>query len=60
MPDEKVKGKRKFTVALLALGMSFALALFGILAGSEWVTTVGLILALYGAANGFEHFTNGK
>ncbi len=57
MPDEKVKGKRKFVVALLALGMSFALALVGILAGSEWVTAIGLILGLYGAANVGEHFS---
>jgi hypothetical protein len=40
--------------------MSFVLALAGILAGSEWVTALGLIVGLYGAANVGEHFTNGK
>jgi len=55
MADEKVKGKRKFTVALLALVMSFVLALAGILAGEQWVVAVGLVVGLYGAANVGEH-----
>ena len=57
MADDKVRGKRKFTVALLALVMSFVLALADILAGSEWVTALGLIIGLYGAANVGEHFS---
>ena len=57
MPNEKVKGKRKFTIALLALAMSFVLALSGIIAGSEWVTAIGFIIGLYGAANVGEHFS---
>ncbi len=50
-----MKGTRKFTVALLALGMSFVLALIGTLDGSEWVMAVGLVVGLFGAANVGEH-----
>jgi len=46
-----IRGQRKFVIALLALLCSFALALVGKMTGSEWVTAVGLVVGLYGAAN---------
>jgi len=53
------KGNRKFIVALIALVMSFVLALVGVLAGEHWVTTIGLIVGLFGAANVGEHVAKG-
>ena len=39
-----------FTIALLALTMTFVLAVCGIVSGGNWVTGVGLIVGLYGGA----------
>ena len=58
--NDKLRGKRKFVVALLALCMSFVLALAGILAGGQWVTAIGFVVGLYGAANVGEHFTSNE
>ncbi len=44
-------GRRKFTIALLALLLSCLLALLGKIDGTAWTTAVGLTLGLYGAAN---------
>lgn len=54
-------GRRKFTIALLALALTFTLALLRIVAGGEWVTAVGLIVGLYaGAEMGETVFRNGE
>ena len=48
--DGLLYGRRKFTIALLALTMTFVLAVCGIVSGGNWVTGVGLIVGLYGGA----------
>jgi len=50
MIDGLLYGRRKFTIALLALIMTFVLAFCGIVSGGNWVTAVGLIVGLYGGA----------
>ena len=55
-----IKGNRKFTVAMTALGMGFALALLGHLTGSEFVTLAGLVVGLFGGANAVVHATGGE
>ena len=53
-------GRRKFTIALLALALTFTLALLRIVSGGEWVTAVGLTVGLYaGAEMGETAFKNG-
>jgi len=44
-------GKRKFTIALLALILTFVLALIGVVDGSNWMMSVAAIVGLY---SGFE------
>lgn len=39
---------------MTALGMSFVLALTGVVDGSNWVAVTGLIVGLYGAAEAYE------
>lgn len=54
---EKLKaifGKRKFTVALLALFMSFGLAVAGRIDGGNWQWCVTAIVGLYGAVEAAE------
>jgi len=48
--------KRKFLVAVIALVMSFILALMGILEGSQWPLTVAAIVGLYGGSEAAEGF----
>ena len=43
-------GRRKFTIALLALVMSFVGLAFGWLDGGQWVTAIGLDIGLYSGA----------
>lgn len=52
--------RRKFTVAIVALCMSFALGLVQVLDGGQWVTAIGLILALYGGAEAWEGAQHAK
>ena len=47
-------GKRKFTIALLALFMTFFLALIEVVDGGNWMGTVGFIVGLYGGAEAAE------
>lgn len=49
-----VERKRKFTIAALALVMSFVLALTGTVDGGNWVAAVGLIVGLYSGAEALE------
>ena len=58
--NNSIRGNRKFTVALLSLTMSFVLALLGKITGDNWVWVVGAILALFGAANAFVHYTGAQ
>jgi len=51
------KGSRKLIVALVALTMSFILALAGILEGPQWVPTVGFVVGLFSASNLGEYFS---
>jgi len=51
-------GKRKFTIALTALVMTFILALLEIVDGGNWVGAVSFIVGLYAgfeAAEGAAH-----
>lgn len=43
-------GRRKFTIALLALVASFVGLAFRWLDGAQWVTAIGLIIGLYSGA----------
>ena len=45
-----LRGKRKFTVAVMALCMGFVLTLLGRMVGAEFVTLAGLVMGLYGFA----------
>lgn len=47
--------KRKFVIAFTALAMTFVLGLTGVVDGSNWVASVGLIVGLYGMANAMVH-----
>lgn len=53
------KGSRKFTVAMVALVMTFILALpvCGVVDGGQWVAASGLIVGLFGGANAAVHAT---
>lgn len=61
--SEKLKllfGKRKFTIALLSLMMTFVLALMGVVDAENWFKTIAAIVGLYamfeageGAAHSF-------
>lgn len=55
-----VERKRKFTIALVALVMSFVLALVGTVDGGNWVAVTGLIVGLYGGAEALEGFGRGR
>jgi hypothetical protein len=54
---EAGKGHRKLIVSLIALGMSFILAMpfIGVLDGGQWVTVTGLIITVFTGGNGVEH-----
>jgi len=51
-------GKRKFTIALMSLIMSFVLALMGLLSAEGWWKVVTAIVGLYGATNAASAFAN--
>ena len=49
-------GYRKFTVAICCWASTSLLCLAGLLTGGEYVTSIGLIVALYGTANAVGKF----
>lgn len=51
-------GYRKFAVALCCWASTSLLCLAGLLNGGEYVTSLGLIVGLYGAANTISKFTS--
>lgn len=58
-----LRGKRKFTIAAMALLMSFVLAFVDVVDGGNWVAVVGLVVGLYGgaeAAEGMAHARSGE
>jgi len=52
----KLRGKRKFIVAMSSLLLSFIALVAGEINGAEWVTIDGLIVGLYGGAEMGEAF----
>lgn len=63
VPDDptgsKLKGKRKFIVAMVSLVMGFALAAWkmdGATIAEFWPWQVGLVVGLFGGTNVVEHF----
>ena len=60
---EKLKalfGKRKFTIALMALIMSFVLALMGLVTPEAWWKCVTAIVGLYTGAEAWEGIGHAK
>ena len=56
----RLAGKRKFTIAVLALTMGFVLALVGRMTGAEFVTNSGLVCGLIGGANAAVHIAKAR
>lgn len=54
--NRRLKGKRKFIVAMTTLMMSFIAVLVGEITGAEFVTLDGLIVGLYSGAEMGEAF----
>ncbi len=52
-------GYRKFIVAICCWASTSLLCLAGLLTGGEYVTSIGLIVALYGTANTVGKFAGG-
>jgi len=52
-------GYRKFLVALCCWASTSLLCMAGLLTGGEYVTSIGLIVALYGTANTVGKFAGG-
>lgn len=46
--------RRKFAIALVALVMSFVLALIKVVDGANWVAVTGLIVGLYAGSEALE------
>lgn len=52
-------GQRKFTIAMIALIATILLCAFGRLTGTEFVSAISLILAMYKIANVMDKKING-
>lgn len=52
--------RRKFVIAAVALVMTFVLALFDVVDGSNWVGAVSAIVGLYGGAEAAEGFAHAR
>lgn len=55
MPDAQRSGLRKWSVAILALGMGFTLALLGKLT-ADFATIAAVAVGAFAAGNAVEHY----
>lgn len=56
--QSKLRGKRKFLIALLCWVGATTAVLLGRMSGGEYVMALSWLLGLYGASNVGEHFAN--